>query len=211
MPRRRNRPSNSALSLPLEMDQSSPAQSRRAAPSHPTANLSQDSLLLASNSVLNKMDSLDEWAASPYAWIRALPTATRSKAAEAILETLLCSAGYLVQPRCTTGHDRLVAGSKVKIRFSTRWSSGLYTFQQVLSGDYELLVLFGLSPNEGHLWVLDRTATASMTDSRSGWLSFDPDTPPDSLATKGGTVNDFMSAALVAFGQPSQPQIPIAT
>lgn len=210
MPRRRRVPSSTALSLPLEVPDFAPPpptsgkKSKRRTPS-----LTQDSLLSANAMVLGKFQDLDEWSTSPYAWVRSLPTATRSKAAEAIVETLLSSAGFLVQPRSAPGHDRLIAGRTVKIRFSTRWSSGLYTFQQVLSGKYEYLVLFGLSPSCGHVWILDRPSAEALTDPRSGWISFNPDAPPAGLAGHGGDLGEVMDAVSAVLGPPNLPPIPM--
>lgn len=156
-----------------------------------------------------RFEGSDEWKDSPFSWLRDLPTTTRAKAAESIVMDLLQTLGYLVQPRLGPGHDRLVEGVRVKVKFSTRWASGSYTFQQVRDGSYDVLLLFGLSPTTGHLWVVPNTALAALTPSTTAWVSVDPAAVPESLQALGGPIESVIPCLYASFGSPSAPNATI--
>lgn len=124
----------------------------------------------------------------------------------AFVDLLLRGAGFAVNGRSAPGHDLIVEQTKVQVRFSTLWSAGWYTFQKIRDvGDYEWLVLLGLSPDGGHAWVVPRaTAITEINASRqAGWWQVDPVQPPDALGD--GAMEYFVSAAAAAFGVPSAP------
>jgi hypothetical protein len=146
----------------------------------------------------------DPWSGSAYAWMKHLSSTRRFKAAESILESLFVGAGFVVSPRTAPGHAWLVEGSRVAMKFSTLWNSGVYTFQQVLPGNFDVMVLFGVSPDTPHLWIAEKPAVLSAVGSSSTpWLSVDPTSPPPVLDGRGGSVVEFYDAAALVLGAPS--------
>lgn len=189
--------------LPLEFDKARP--SRRQKRSSSIA-VSSDLLIDSARAVAHQYAAADEWAGSPFAYLRTLPTASRAKAAEAMVEYALRQLGFRVAPRTAHTHDRIVEGQKVRIKFSTRWRTGLYTFQQVRDEEYDFLVLLGVSPQEGHLWVLSRTVALSLVGHPTAWISFAPADPPAALRAAGGNLDALAPALVAAFGPPSNTQ-----
>jgi len=189
--------------LPLEFDTDrSPRRQRRSS----SIAVPADLLTASARAVAHQYAAADEWAGSPFAYLRTLPTASRAKAAEAMVEHALRQLGFRVAPRTAPSHDRVVEGQKVRIKFSTRWRTGLYTFQQVRDEEYDFLLLLGVSPQEGHLWVLSRTVALSLVGHPTAWISFAPADPPVELRTAGGNLADLAPALIAAFGPPSNAQ-----
>jgi hypothetical protein len=148
----------------------------------------------------------DPWQTSPFRWVKTLPAPSRGKVGVALAELLLRGAGFAVAARSSAGHDRVVESVPVQVRFSTLWSAGWYTFQKVRPvGDYEVLILLGLSPTAGHAWVVDRAAALDLAGatSEAGWLTVDPTSPPSALTACGGALDSFFAAAAHRFGPPS--------
>lgn len=70
------------------------------------------------------------------------------------MESWLWHFGLEVAGPSNAGHDRLVAGHKVEIKFSTLWEQGDYVFQQLRNQDYEYALLLGVSPLTAHAWLV---------------------------------------------------------
>lgn len=120
-----------------------------------------------------------------------------------MVEHALRQLGFRISPSTSPTHDMVVEGKKVRIKFSTRWRTGLYTFQQVRDGEYDILALLGVSPQEGHLWVLSRPVALSLVGHPTAWISFSPTEPPAALAAAGGSLGALAQALVVSFGSPS--------
>jgi len=120
-----------------------------------------------------------------------------------MVEHALLHLGFRVAQRTSPGHDRIVEGRKVRIKFSTLWRSGLYTFQQVKDEDYEYVLLLGVSPGHGHLWVLEKATALRLAGSPTAWISFAPEAPPVEIGAAGGLPSAAAGALLAAFGPPS--------
>jgi hypothetical protein len=189
--------------LPLEFDT---ARLPRRKEQSSSIAVSADLLTASARAVAHQYAAADEWAGSPFAYLRTLPTASRAKAAEAMVEYALRQLGFRVAARTHHTHDRVVEGRKVRIKFSTLWRTGLYTFQQVRDEKYDYLVLLGVSPQEGHLWVLSRTVALSLVGYPTAWISFAPADPPAALRSAGGHLAALAPVLVAAFGPPSNAQ-----
>jgi len=64
----------------------------------------------------------------------------------------------------------------------------------------------GVSPQEGHLWVLSRAVALSLVGYPTAWISFAPTEPPSALRAAGGSLGDLAPALVAAFGPPSNVQ-----
>lgn len=140
----------------------------------------------------------EAWAISPYGWVKRVATVSRGKAATALLHSLLTKAGLPVAARTSTEHDLLVNGHRTRVKLSTLWAAGEYTFQQIRPGDYDVLVLLGLSPQRAHLWVVPKNEALARIETARGdtaWLTFTPNRPPDWLNEHGGTLAAGLAAA----------------
>jgi hypothetical protein len=132
------------------------------------------------------------WDDSPYAWVRLLPTARKSKAAERLVAAALSTQGLTPSRPSSAKYDFSFRGERYKVRMSMRWASGDYTFQNVSSGpgDYDVLLLLGVSPQQVHLWVLEPRTAAQHVSEKTGWLSFPSDHVPEWLGGHGGSLVD---------------------
>jgi hypothetical protein len=213
MPRRPHRKPAGTPPLPLIHADTTPSSEvvskKRSKRDQQNGGFSYNKLLSVNEAVSKGYMEEDSWSSSPFSWIRTLPTASRAKAAESIVARLLQSEGFLVQPRFSKGHDLQVEGRKLKVRFSTLWSTGAYAFQKVAPGDYEILILFGLSPENCHVWALPASLAAKIGASAGSWFSVDPTAPPEEILPYGGTLGSLYEVLSTLVGPPSSSAIPL--
>jgi hypothetical protein len=97
--------------------------------------------------------------------------------------------------------DRVIAGRRVEIKFSTLWESGIYKFQQFRDQNYEFAVCLGISPFDAHCWVISKAVLRQYvighTPQHTGrggtdtfWFSCNPANPLFWLGTCGGRLAD---------------------
>jgi hypothetical protein len=153
-----------------------------------------DALLEASSTVQRSMaDDRDPWAGSRFAWLRALPSARRGRAAVEICSAWLVRLGHRVHPAVGSGVDRFVDGAAVEMKLSTLWGDGTYRFQQIRDTEaVDHLVLLGVSPDSVSIWVVPREVLFSHASEPSAsashrWLVFDAANPPAWLDRYGGS------------------------
>ena len=141
-------------------------------------------------------DATTPWAGSPFEWVMSLASRSRGKAGEELAEAWLKRLGCRVGPPRNSGHDRVVNGKAVEIKFSTLWQSGQYVFQQLRDQDYEYALLLGVSPHEVSVWMPPKSVAfdhaipqhggSAGTDTR--WLRFEAASPPSWLSVYGGSL-----------------------
>lgn len=110
------------------------------------------------------------------------------------MESWLWHFGLEVAGPSNAGHDRLVAGHKVEIKFSTLWEQGDYVFQQLRNQDYEYALLLGVSPLTAHAWLVPKSQALSSSVPQHGgsvgtdtrWIRFAAASPPPWLEPFGG-------------------------
>jgi hypothetical protein len=142
----------------------------------------------------------DPWAGSPFAWIKTRRSRQVGKIGEQLVAGWCAAKGLDVTSSGDSEADRVIAGRRVEIKFSTLWESGVYKFQQIRDQDYEFAVCLGLSPFDAHCWVISkallRQHVIGHTPQHKGrrgtdtfWLSFEPASPPAWLAGCGGRLS----------------------
>lgn len=161
---------------------------------------------------MGKADAEDPWAGSPFEWMMRLPSRSRGRAGELIVESWLEGLGFDVRLPVNTGHDRLVSLRKVEIKFSTLWASGDYVFQQLRDQDYELILLLGVSPSIAHCWLAPKSVAyghavpqhggAAGRDTR--WLRLPASAPPSWMAEYGGDLENSVSVLAATLGSKSR-------
>lgn len=145
--------------------------------------------------------SIDPWAGSPFAWIRTRRSRQVGKIGEQLVAGWCAAKGLDVVGSGDSEADRVIAGRRVEIKFSTLWESGVYKFQQLRDQNYEHAVCLGLSPFDAHCWVISKTVlrghVIGHTPQHTGrggtdtfWLSFDAGNPPAWLRACGGRLAD---------------------
>jgi hypothetical protein len=85
----------------------------------------------------------DPWAGSPFAWLKNIPSGTRGKAIQELVERLCTDLGLEVTPSPDSDADRIIAGLRTEVKGSTLWKSGIYKFQQIRDQNYRILVCLG--------------------------------------------------------------------
>lgn len=141
----------------------------------------------------------DPWADSPFAWIKTRPSRQVGKIGEELVARWCEGLGLDVTATRDSQADRVIAGRRVEIKFSTLWASGTYTFQQLRDQDYAFAICLGVSPHDAHAWVVSkavlRERVIGHTPQHTGkigtdtfWFSVDPAAPPHWLAPYGGNL-----------------------
>lgn len=139
------------------------------------------------------------WADSPFAWIKSRPSRQVGKIGEELVARWCEGLGLDVTAAADSQADRVIAGRRVEIKFSTLWASGTYTFQQLRDQDYAFAICLGVSPHDAHAWVISkavlRERVIGHTPQHTGkggtdtfWFSVDPAAPSDWLTRCGGSL-----------------------
>ena len=140
-----------------------------------------------------------DWAESPFAWIKDLPSRTRGKVAEELIEHWCTEQNFAVTPSPDSDADRIINGLRVEIKSSTLWKSGIYKFQQLRDQAYDVVICLGLSPHDVHCWVVSKQVIIEQwksgeIDSQHGgsqgtdtaWLEVNPNAPQTWLTPQDG-------------------------
>jgi len=141
----------------------------------------------------------DPWASSPFGSIKRCPSRQVGKIGEQLVAGWCAAKGLDVIRSPDPEADRIIAGKRVEIKFSTLWRTGVYKFQQIRRQDYEYVICLGLSPFEAHCWVISKQLLnervightpqhGGLKGSDTYWISVDPSNPPDWLRGCGGTL-----------------------
>jgi hypothetical protein len=174
-------------------------------PSQPLAD--PDLRLLAAISATLMSDYItpenDPWSGSPFAWIKTRPSRQVGSIGEQLVAGWCAAKGLDVTRTGDTEADRVIAGRRVEIKFSTLWESGDYVFQQIRNQRYDIALLLGLSPFEASCWVVPKTILREQpfrpglshqhggaAGSDTIWLRFRAASPPSWLAVFGGPLRD---------------------
>ncbi|RMD65128.1 hypothetical protein D6833_03400 [Candidatus Parcubacteria bacterium] len=143
--------------------------------------------------------STDPWDGSPFAWILSRPSRQKGKIGEQLVAGWCAAKGLDVLSSGDTEADRVIAGRRVEIKFSTLWRSGVYKFQQLRDQNYEFAICLGVAPFDAHCWVIPKKTLydhvighkpqhMGRRGSDTFWLSFPANSPPDWLSCCGGTL-----------------------
>ena len=144
----------------------------------------------------------DAWKASPFRWIKSEPSRRVGAIGEKLIEAWVLHEGIAVRAPVNTGHDRILNGVKIEVKFSTLWVGGGFTFQQIRDQDYDVAALLGLEPQKTHLWfvpkaVLFEHAVGQHTGAAARdtmWIRFNADSRPLWLGQYGGPLSTARAA-----------------
>jgi hypothetical protein len=144
--------------------------------------------------------SEDPWSESPFGWIRTRPPRQVGKIGEQLVAGWCAAMGLDVTRSPDSEADRIIAGARVEIKFSTLWESGVFKFQQIRDQDYKFAICLGISPYDAQCWVIPKSVlrqhvighTPQHTGKRGTdtfWLSVDSAAPPEWLSACGGRLS----------------------
>ncbi len=144
----------------------------------------------------------DPWAGSPFAWIKTRPSRQIGSIGEQLVAGWCAAKGLDVTRTGDSDADRVIAGRRVEIKFSTLWENGDYVFQQIRNQRYDVALLLGLSPLEASCWVVPKAVLRELPfrlglshqhGGQAGtdtiWLRFKAASPPAWLAEFGGSLS----------------------
>lgn len=137
------------------------------------------------------------WVGSPFEWVVTLPSSVKGKIGAQLVSGWCAAKGFSVGPSGDSEADRIIAGRRIEIKFSTLWTSGVYKFQQIRDQNYEYVICLGLAPFDAHCWVISkeclRVHVIGQTGQHRGkaatdtfWISFLASNPHDWLKECGG-------------------------
>lgn len=151
-----------------------------------------------------------QWLGSPFAWIKTRPSRQVGTIGERLIAGWLATKDFDVTRSPDSDADRLVNGHRAEVKFSTRWKSGIYKFQQLRDQNYEFAICLGVSPFDAHCWAIPKTEIMSRwrrsielgrevdgiqpqhggSDGRdTAWLTIDPAAVGAWLGAFGGTLS----------------------
>ncbi len=118
-----------------------------------------------------------------------------------VLQHWLADEGFAVRALKERQADFVVNGSRVKVKSSTLWQGRAYRFQQIKDQNYDILICFGLSPDEAHCWVLSKPLLLEQVigqghgqhtgagATETFWLAVDPHHPQSWLRPRSGDLD----------------------
>jgi len=139
------------------------------------------------------------WAASPFEWILALPSASKGKLGKRLVYQWCALKGLSIDSSPDSQADMMINGHRVEIKFSTLWEANIYKFQQIRDQNYEYAVCLGISPFEAHCWVISKKILrryvighmgqhTGSTGQETAWFAVNPESPPSWILPIGGTL-----------------------
>lgn len=175
-------------------------------PDHPISD--PEVLLLASIAASLEADypsQQDDWAASPFGWIKRQPSRTVGKIGEQLVSGWCAARGFDVTRAPNSDSDRVIGGLLTEIKFSTLWKGGFFKFQQLRDQRYDIAVCLGLSPFDAHCWIVPKAVLFDQPEGvqpqhggQSGtdtmWLQVNPRQSPMWLHEWGGSLAEAYAA-----------------
>ncbi len=144
-----------------------------------------------------------EWVGSPFAWIKARPSRQIGAIGEALVAGWCAAKGFDVVRSPDTDADRVIAGKRIEIKFSSLWTGlPIFKFQQIRDQNYEFCFCLGVSPFDAQAWLIPKSALAVvrppfLVHQHGGargldtmWLSVVASDPPDWLLPFGGRLSE---------------------
>jgi hypothetical protein len=155
----------------------------------------------------------DPWADSPFGWIKKRPSRQVGKIGEQLVAAYFASHGYKVSASGDSAADRIIAGYRVEIKFSTLWKTGIFKFQQIRDQDYDMAICLGVAPFKVYMWILTKDQlyrhVIGATPQHGGqagtdtfWISVDPENPQEWLVECGGRLVECLTAFENLCGEP---------
>ena len=99
------------------------------------------------------LDDVNEWAGSPFKWIKDYPIKKIGQIGEDIVSNFLRDKDFSVLDAPGSEADKIVNGKRVEIKFATLSKDGKYIFNQIRDQKYDILLCVGVSPMDAHGWV----------------------------------------------------------
>ena len=143
------------------------------------------------------------WIGSPFAWIKARPSRQIGAIGESLVAGWCAAKGFDVVRSPDTDADRVIAGKRIEIKYSSLWTdNAIFKFQQIRNQNYDYCFCLGISPFDAQAWLIPKPALVTVrppslvhqhggsrgTDTK--WLSFTASAPPDWLGPYGGRLSD---------------------
>lgn len=143
----------------------------------------------------------DPWNGSPFQWILGLPSRSRGAVGEELVAGWCAAKGFDVVRSPDSQADRVIAGRRVEVKFSTLWKSGGFKFQQIRDQDYDFCFCLGVSPFDAQAWLLPKAVLHQYVIGHMGqhtgaggqdtaWLGFQSHAPYPWMAPYGGRLAD---------------------
>ncbi len=146
-------------------------------------------------------DKANEWAESPFRWIKTRPSRQVGAIGETLVRHWCVAKGLTVSRSPDSQADIVIAGHRVEVKYSSLWTNNrIYKFQQIRDQNYEYCFCMGMSPFDVHAWFIPKSELmenkpphlrpqhGGQAGRDTKWLSFPADDPPDWLTPYGGTL-----------------------
>ena len=151
------------------------------------------------------------WVDSPFRWIKNRPSRQIGSIGESLVAGWCANRSFDVVRSRSSDSDRIIAGHRVEIKFSSLWTDNLiFKFQQIRDQDYDYCFCLGVSPFDANAWFIPKSelkenrppALVPQHGGAAGrdtkWLSFTASSPPEWLGPFGGRLADVYKLILSA-------------
>lgn len=162
------------------------------------------------------VDGQDPWDGSPFKWIKGLSSRAIGAVGEKLVAGWAEAKGFEVTRTGDSEADRIIAGHRIEIKFSTLWANGGFKFQQIRDQDYDYCFCLGVSPFDAHAWLIPKEVLrkhvighmgqhTGAEGSDTAWLGFQVGEEYEWMKPYGGRLDD-VKRLLDQAGQGSRTQ-----
>lgn len=149
---------------------------------------------------------------SPFEWIKLCSERAQSVIGEKIVSSWLALHDFNIERSSDNDANRVIEGKRVVVRFSTLGEDGVYEFQQIGDGQYDFTILFGVTPDDAHCWVVPKTELLRMREtaeplplptmvSITSWVRLNPERIMTSLDESFSKYGNGLHDALVSISR----------
>lgn len=149
----------------------------------------------------------DPWHASPFGWIRQLPSRSRGAIGEKLVEAWAREVGFEVHRSSDSEADRVINGHRIEVKMSTLWDGGIFKFQQIRNQNYEHCFCLAIAPSYVSAWLLPKDLLLEKVIGHMGqhtgaegadtsWIGFPEGKPYEWMSPFGDTLEDVKKLLL---------------
>ena len=148
--------------------------------------------------IRNDLEEQNEvWEGSPFGWVTQLPAAKKGKLGRNLIASWCVAKGLTISYPNDKKANLIINNYRIATKFSTLWSEGNYTFQQIRNDGYDYLICLGISPTEAHCWIFNRDYIIEKAKPQhigsDFFFSINPENPPEWAYIGGGKLDEVYS------------------
>ena len=147
----------------------------------------------------------EAWKQSPFVMFKHFRNSSIGAAGVRLVCSLCQNYGVNITNSKGTKSDKRIGKTLIEIKFATLGKNGKYTFNQLRTEGYDVVILLGITPTDAHLWVIPREVAVGHGRQQHGpetyMLQLNPVEMPEWMAAYYGHSPERIGALLRGIGK----------